>query len=213
MKSNNSNNNDQQSAWGGGGYVDESNRADTRTVQDILWPNPFKDEEPENGKLIWPKSPSVWITIFTETWKDYKWTWSGFMTSKGFLVEDETEAAASQKKRQDQQKQLESKAEEATAQAKANAEFIKEEALNLRQQVRDRTGIHSQEDLRKWAAEMMRLASESVNEFMKGYRKGRDDEVEKMLTEYFQEIEEEANKKRKRRAKRRILNRRHPLVN
>lgn len=203
----------QQSAWGGGGYVDESNQEDTRTVMDILFPNPYKHEKRDDvEEFVWPRNFSEWKFVLTETWEDYKWTWRGFRTSKGLFVEDETEAAESEKKRQDQQKHLQAKAEEVTAQAKANAEFVKDEALSLRQQIRDQTGIHSQEDLRKWAADMMRLASECVNEFMKGYRKGRDDEVEKMLTEYFQEIEKDANKKRKRRTKRRILNRRHPLV-
>jgi hypothetical protein len=59
---------------------------------------------------------------------------------------------------------------------------------------------------------MLRLANECVTEFMKGYRLGRDDEVDKMLTQYFQELDEAADalptyqrmKRRGRNPKRRI---------
>ena len=92
--------------------------------------------------------------------------------------------------------------------AKKNARLVKEEAESLRTQVRDATGIHSKEDLRKWVGEMMQLFSDCVKEFMAGYRKGRDDEVEKMLTEYFQELEKSANtspRKTRKRKRREIL--------
>jgi hypothetical protein len=92
--------------------------------------------------------------------------------------------------------------------AKKNARLVKEEVESLRTQVRDATGIHSKEDVRKWVGEMMQLFSDCVKEFMAGYRKGRDDEVEKMLTEYFQELEKSAStspRKRRKRKRREIL--------
>jgi hypothetical protein len=55
------------------------------------------------------------------------------------------------------------------------------------EQAKDTTGIHNTEDLRMVAEDMMRLATQCLKEFMAGYRQGRDDEVDKMLNEYFQE--------------------------
>jgi hypothetical protein len=37
---------------------------------------------------------------------------------------------------------------------------------------------------------MMKLATDCLREFMAGYRQGRDQEVEKMMNEYFQEEDE-----------------------
>ena len=37
-------------------------------------------------------------------------------------------------------------------------------------------------------SESMRLATDCLKEFMAGYRKGRDEEVDKMLHKYFQEL-------------------------
>jgi len=209
---------DQERATDGFVFVDEfyfDDKEDTRTVRDILWPNPFKDEPLPPGweKTKWPTTYKDWKFVLTKTWDDYWWTWRGVWASKGIFVEDPLDKVDSSLEETTKGKgEFETKTEEIAAQAKANAKLIKEEALSLRQQVRERTGIHNQEDLRKLAAEMMRLASECVAEFMKGYRKGRDDEVEKMLTRYFEELEKEANKPRKRRKKRRVLNRRHPLA-
>ena len=48
-----------------------------------------------------------------------------------------------------------------------------------------------------------------------GYRKGRDDEVENMLTQYFQQLEQkaiqQAERKPRRKIKRRVMNRYHPM--
>lgn len=180
---------------------------DTRTVMDILFPNPFKGEQQLN-MIAWPKTWSEWKEAFTMAWSDYRSTWQGFATSKGFLVEEPEENEQQTKERKEA---IDEKRQEVIKNVTQNTEFLKHESEHFRTEIRERTGIHSKEDLRKWAADMMRLASDSVNHFMSGYRKGRDDEVEKMLTEYFQELEEEANKPKKRKPKRRVLNRYHPM--
>lgn len=181
---------------------------DTRTVMDILWPNPFKDEEPLD-KIVWPKSFSAWRQAITLAWRDYRSTWEGFTTSKGFLVEDQEEI---EQQRKDRRESFDSKRDEVLGNVRRNADFLKDEAEEVRTLLRARTGVNSTEDLRKWAADMMRLASDCVNQFMSGYRKGRDDEVEKMLTQYFQELEVDANKPKRRMPKRRVLDRFHPLI-
>ena len=206
----------QQSAYEEGD-LDGKEQVDTRTVRDILWPNPYRMRGEKEPGTEWPRDYEEWKIVLREGWALYMWTWRGFMSSRGFLVVDpldkvESEKVESEKEVQETMVKIGATKEEVMAQAKANAEFLKGEALNLKEQVQERTGIHTKEDLRRWAAEMMRLASECVNEFMKGYRKGRDDEVERMIKQYFEELEKEIKKPPSRRAKRRILNRRHPLI-
>lgn len=200
---------------------------DTRTVQDILWPNPFKNvNEPNADDFRWPRDWATWKQTFKVTWLNYKYTWDGYFTSEGFFVDCPEEAERKRleqiaiiegrklevMKNEDHLASFEGKKEAVMKNVEANADFVAVEAQKLRQEIRNRTGIHSKDDLRNWAAGMMKLATECISEFMKGYRKGRDDEVENMLTKYFQQLEEEANKPRKRIAKRRILNRFHPGV-
>ena len=57
----------------------------------------------------------------------------------------------------------------------------------------DATGISSREELRAWVGEQLKLATACLTEFMKGYRSGRDDEVDKMLHEYFKDLDEQKN--------------------
>jgi len=45
-------------------------------------------------------------------------------------------------------------------------------------------------DLIEWAVTQIKLASVCVNKFMTGYWKGRDEKMDKMLNEYFKEIDE-----------------------
>ncbi len=83
------------------------------------------------------------------------------------------------------------------------------------EQAKEQTGIRNQEDLKAFASDTMRLATECLKEFMAGYREGRDNEIDKMLHEYFQEQqgkslssdkeEEDSKPKRRRKPKQRIL--------
>ena len=41
----------------------------------------------------------------------------------------------------------------------------------------------------------LRLANDCVGEFMRGYRKSRDDEIEKMMNVYFKEFDEKEDEK------------------
>jgi hypothetical protein len=161
---------------------------------------------PPELRIRWPTSFGGWRDALAGAWSDYRSTWRGFLTSRGFLVEDPDEKLQ-------REQQLESQRDEAVRSVKAtarrNAEALRSEAESLRAKTREVTGIHSKEDLKRWVGDALRLLSDSVKEFMAGYRKGRDDEVEKMLTEYFQELERsattESNKPRRRRRKRRVI--------
>ena len=71
-----------------------------------------------------------------------------------------------------------------------NLRIVRKDAQDLLEQTKEKTGIHTQDDLKALASEAMKIATECIREFMAGYRKGRDSEIDKMLHEYFQEEEE-----------------------
>ena len=71
--------------------------------------------------------------------------------------------------------------------ATANLKVARESAQELLDSAKETTGIRSQEDIRQVAADMLKLATVCLQEFMSGYRTGRDQEIDKMLHEYFQE--------------------------
>ena len=177
---------------------------------DILFPNPYKGETFVNeNRFQRPKNFQVFRAALQRTMKEYRYTWQGFLTSRGFLVEDDEPPS---KKIDTQPDDLtvtaREKQKEVTENAQRNAKFLEEEAYAFRKEVHDRTGIKNTDDLKRVAGEMMQLASECVKEFMSGYRKGRDDEVEKMLTQYFEDLEKEAEEDkstRRRRPKRRVI--------
>ena len=175
---------------------DPKDEVDRRTVRDILFPDPHRDE---TKKREW-SLPSLnrLRPAMVKAWGEYRSTWEGF-SSPGFLVEDKkADDSASTA-----QPNLEAKGKEVYDNAKRNADFLQKEAMDLRQTVRETTGIHSTEDLKRVAAEWMKLMTTCLQEFMVGYRKGRDDEVEKMLTQYFQEMEKEMDQPKRRKRKRR----------
>lgn len=187
---------------------------DNRTISDILFPNPFKDMPPP-PPFNWPKSYAKWKETFALTWRDYKETWVGFTTSRGILAQDQNDEE--QRKLEEKRKEsVESKKKEILRNVRRNRRFLQVSAMKIREEVRTRTGISNMEDIKRHAADAMRLATECLQQFMAGYRKGRDDEVEKMLTQYFQELEQnaiqQAEKKPRRKIKRRILNRYHPMT-
>lgn len=91
-----------------------------------------------------------------------------------------------------------------------NLQVAKDSAADLLEQAKEKTDIRSKDDLQRVAGDMMKLATECVKEFMAGYRQGRDQEVDKMLHEYFQEetpdaepAVEAADSKKEKKSKRR----------
>jgi hypothetical protein len=41
------------------------------------------------------------------------------------------------------------------------------------------TGASTKEDLKVWVGDMLKLGTECLTEFMSGYRKGRDEEIDR----------------------------------
>jgi ElaB/YqjD/DUF883 family membrane-anchored ribosome-binding protein len=81
--------------------------------------------------------------------------------------------------------------------AAKNLRSVRQNAQELLEQAKENTGIRNQEDMKELASEMMTIATECIKEFMAGYRKGRDTEIDKMLHEYFQDNEEEEEEEEK----------------
>jgi hypothetical protein len=200
---------------------------DTRTVRDILFFNPYKNEEElEKDKIKWPRSLTAWKVALVETWRDYRSTWEGFWTSRGFLVEDtETNsssaaAAATTSESTESsvnnalttQQTLDRAQDQITTNIQRNTIFVKHAAQRLGSELQSHTGIYNTQDLRTWAAAMMRLGSDCVAQFMAGYRTGRDQEVTNMLTSYFEQLQAAAQAPPRRKRRPRIMNRFHPTT-
>jgi hypothetical protein len=195
---------------------------DTRTVWDLIFPNPYKNEPPPPNSMIhWPKTLTEWRIQLQQTWELYRWTWRGFTTSsRGFLVEDPLDIdnhnkpllARKQQEEEDTLSNNNINPNDIMENVRQNAKFVRNEAASLGDTMKKTTGIATKEDLKQLVVDGMKLFSECVNEFMSGYRKGRDDEVEKMLTEYFQNLEVQANKPKRRKIKPRIRNRTRRII-
>jgi hypothetical protein len=186
---------------------------DNRTVWDLLFPDVKYDDGsavPPQLRIHWPKSLGEWREALAGARSDYRSTWKGFASSRGFLVDDPDQETSREK--QDLEKNGRDEAVRTVRdRARKNADVLRSEAESLRAKAREATGIHGADDLKRWVGDALRLLSDCVKEFMAGYRKGRDDEVEKMLTEYFQELEKKAtssgDKPKRRKRKRRVIQR------
>jgi hypothetical protein len=100
-----------------------------------------------------------------------------------------------------------------------NSKLLRKGALSLRKQVREQTGIRTQEDVRRVATELMTLVSQSLQEFLGGYREGRNLQVKRMMEDDLrqqqadqrkatvQQVKEETKPRPRRKIKRRVLRR------
>jgi hypothetical protein len=225
---------------------DDDDYVDTRTVRDILYPRPLAltgDDALQNKpfKLAKLLSFLTWKLAWQSAWPQYRSTWEGFWTSKGFIVEHQVEEEGKEKdkgsndpdktdkkdKVDDKDKndhptgQKESNDVNIQRNIRRNVQFLKTSSASLKENMSQQTGIRTAQDAKLMAQDGMRLFNEVIHEFMTGYRKGRDDEVERMLTEHYSTAtttttaqdgqNDAANKddatenKKKRKKKRRIL--------
>ncbi|KAL3941857.1 MAG: hypothetical protein SGBAC_003849 [Bacillariaceae sp.] len=169
----------------------------------VLWPNPYIEESSNTTESVrgFPSRAD-----FANTWRTYKSTWAGGLRGDAPVEgEDETDDFGSPSLDPDQLKKN----------LTNNVSAARDEAQKLQEEMSERTGIRTQEDLKEVARQAMTLATECLKEFMSGYRNGRDQEVERMLNEYFQEegegddlkeqVDGDAKRKRRRKPKRAIL--------
>lgn len=181
---------------------------------------PIKIVSPQGWRVLWPDPYGEPTTVtesikglpgrgdFSRSWATYKSTWAGGL--RGDLpVEGEEDMDETDKGKDSTSLDPNELKKNLTK----NVSAVQAEAQKLKEEVSERTGIRTQEDLKEFAREMMTLVNDCLKEFMSGYRKGRDQEVERMLNEYFQEFErkrekheeETAKRKRRRKPKRAIL--------
>jgi hypothetical protein len=160
----------------------------------VLWPQPHAVQS-SSSEISSSKFPSS--TQLRRAWLDYKQTWAaGLRGDNKVPGEDDSQDMMSEINKHDLKRKMEQ-----------NTKLIQDEAQEFLDNVSERSGIRNQDDLRNFATEMMHLATECLKEFMTGYRQGRDEEVDKMLNEYFleEEKEEQSKRKPKRKPKRAVL--------
>jgi len=121
-------------------------------------------------------------------WADYTSTWEGFFDNAKLKKEEE------QKQEDDylssiDTEAMEQKGKDMRANVDRNVEMLKEEGSDIAELIKEKTGVRTQKDAKAWAMEQLKLANECVADFMKGYREGRDEEVDKMMNEYFKDID------------------------
>ena len=209
---------------------EEEEEEDTRTIGDILWPDPWYTEE--ENRRYWAEvrasswhfichfHPRTFFPLLGKVLKEYIETWDGFFTQPGLIVysKEELEERAKEKDEEEQLKkasfEFEATLKQAERNARRNIRGAKTLAMMAHKEFTEKTGLRTTDDMRELSRYFLERFTEVVQEFMAGYRKGRDEEVQKMLTTYFQdppETEEPTEPKRRRRKiKRRRL--RDPLM-
>eukprot|EP00559_Dactyliosolen_fragilissimus_P004624 CAMPEP_0184859184 /NCGR_PEP_ID=MMETSP0580-20130426/4193_1 /TAXON_ID=1118495 /ORGANISM="Dactyliosolen fragilissimus" /LENGTH=330 /DNA_ID=CAMNT_0027355667 /DNA_START=201 /DNA_END=1193 /DNA_ORIENTATION=- len=131
-----------------------------------------------------------YLRIFNLTWEEYKSTWEGFFDnhksdSKNVdhdqgqsIVDDETAEMM----------------RNATKQAKRNAtkniSEMKVAGQAVVENFQETTGVYSKKDFKKWVGVQIKLMTKCLEEFMVGYRTGRDAEIDRVMTLYFKDLEE-----------------------
>jgi hypothetical protein len=175
-----------------------------------IWPDPHgydPEFEKQQQGHPWPRGRRQWQDALTQTIAQYRYSHEGWLLSESKKPNEEDEQDDPQKASLSEI--VEDQRQEISSNVAKNVDFIESEGKQAIQEVQKQTGIYTLQQLREWTALQLQLATECVQEFMVGYRKGRDDEIEKMMNTYFQEMIEEAeqepsNKKKRRKPRRRI---------
>ena len=143
-----------------------------------------------------PRTIDGWRRSWRGAWNTYLWTWEGYLIPE--KERDEHGNVIGLKKKEEDNITKETAKEKATEAAtqiaqnvQNNIATIQHEAPKLLTTAQQLTGISTKEELKAWVSEQLKLATECLSMFMKGYREGRDDEVDKMLHEYFKELDDE----------------------
>jgi hypothetical protein len=147
----------------------------------VLWPIPHE----ESPKTVGDETKTRYLPKWSELkdgWKKYLETWED-----GLRGEPSPEKV---RERQAEQSLKETGQVKSTAmddvldvqKIQSNVTRNLKDAKEMLEHARD-----SKEDLQKMAGDSMKLATECLKEFMTGYRQGRDQEIDKMLNEYFQD--------------------------
>jgi hypothetical protein len=131
--------------------------------------------------------------LLQSAWSDYKSTWEGFFDNLKMEKKDTNSAQEEEENTKEKDlidlEKIQDKQKELRANVNRNLKTIRQEGGTFIEVIKETTGLRNKRDLKIWAMEQLKLANECVAEFMKGYRAGRDEEMDKMMNEYFKDID------------------------
>ena len=192
---------------------------------EVLFPDPYNNPVGQAPEKSTRKKLSLRQRreVFRQAWAMYKETWQGFSDESQRNNQegvDSTEKDQNSGTGVDEEVDNASKRKDNTMKSNVerNLEFTRREGKAFLEEAKKQTGIKNSDDLKAFAAEQMKLANTCLKEFMAGYRQGRDEEIDRMLHEYFQDGDSQKGKgsnddsiggkssgKKKRKPKRRIV--------
>ena len=159
--------------------------------------NPLRDRYIRSQqKINYPKTMSGWKDVFRRTKDTYLWTFEGFLLPKkkrdenGNIIPEEEVVDEEEEKNATIKDKAKDTANQMAGNLQNNISTIQQEAPKIVEMGHQVTGISSREELREWVGEQLKLGTACLTAFMRGYRKGRDDEVDRMLHEYFNDFDE-----------------------
>lgn len=166
-----------------------------RTNESInyIGPNPHPDppqyEKVLEGKKSIPLSQAVPLAF-----KLYKFTWNEFFDNYEKKDNDYNENNKNKDDQITDEEIISSHQKDIRKNIKQNVKVLRTEGGRALDTAKDITGIRNKDDLIEWSMIQLKLANECVGEFMSGYRKGRDEEIDKMMNIYFQDIGDDSEK-------------------
>jgi hypothetical protein len=162
----------------------------------VLFPTPRNDpegrfvEEPKPEAMSWAERR----VQFRQAWILYKSTWDGFGigTSTSSLSREDKDGSGGKETKQslhhpNQDENFEKISMNLQSNVERNLEFTQREGEVLLKHAKEQTGLETKEDVKAFATELLKLLTLCLKEFMVGYRKARDDEIDRVLHEYFQD--------------------------
>jgi hypothetical protein len=173
-------------------------------VSNAIFPHTLPDPEGQsNNKLSqYPKTYAGWKRVFVCAWKSYRSTWEGFVS--GSSTNDK------KGEKSELEAVIDEERDNVSSNIEKNVKYVEKEAPKFFEFVQKESRIYTKEDLKRWAGDQLKLATLCLNEFMAGYRSRRDEEMDKMLNEYFKEVDDQADgnqavAKRQRRKPKRLV--------
>ena len=163
--------------------------------------NPIRERYIRSLQPInYPKSIHGWRALFRKSWEKYTWTFEGFLLKEkkrdeygNVIQRKEGEDTNDEELEVNDTKSLRAAATDAASgianNVQQNITTLQQEAPHILRMGQQVTGISTKEELREWVRDQLKLGTACLTEFMAGYRKGRDEEIDRMLHAYFNELE------------------------
>ncbi len=160
-----------------------------RTNESINYisPNPHPDP-PQYEKVLEGKKRIPLRKAVPLAFKLYKSTWNEFFDNFEKRDKGDNENNKNKDDQITDQEIISSYQKDVRKNIKENVKVLRTEGGRAFDTTKDITGIRNKDDLIEWSMIQLKLANECVGEFMSGYRKGRDEEIEKMTNTYFQDF-------------------------